>query len=87
MPDKLDRCVKKVQKQGKNKESAYAICSKSTGYKKAKGGGWEKMKESTDKVFIQEFLRLMCEKEYNKASVALASAVEAKLKQKIKGLR
>ena len=36
MPAKLHRCVKKVQAQGKDKSSAYAICSKSTGKKKVK---------------------------------------------------
>jgi len=35
MPAKLKRCVKKVQKQGKDKSSAYAICSKSTGKKES----------------------------------------------------
>lgn len=47
MPHKLDRCVKKVKKQGKDESSAYAICSKSTGIKKKKGGGWTKGKEVT----------------------------------------
>lgn len=27
MPKKLERCVKKVKKQGKSKDSAYAICT------------------------------------------------------------
>jgi len=36
MPAKLHRCVKKVQAQGKDKSSAYAICSKITGRKKLK---------------------------------------------------
>lgn len=44
MPAKLDRCVKKVRKSGKSKSSAYAICSKTTGIKKKKGGGWRKGK-------------------------------------------
>lgn len=44
MPKKLERCVKKVQGQGKSKSSAYAICSNSTGIKKKKGGGWTKGK-------------------------------------------
>lgn len=26
MPEKLDRCVKKLMKEGKSKEQAYAIC-------------------------------------------------------------
>lgn len=29
MPKKLDSCVKKVQKKGKDKSSAYAICTSS----------------------------------------------------------
>lgn len=33
MPAKLKRCVKKVQRSGKSKSSAYAICVKSTGLK------------------------------------------------------
>jgi hypothetical protein len=48
MPAKLDRCVKKVKKQGKPEPAAYAICSKSTGYKKAKGNKWVKTKESNN---------------------------------------
>jgi len=91
MPKKLDKCVKAVQKQGKDKSSAYAICSKSTGYKKAKGGKWKKeakqMKESTDKTYIQDFLNCICNKEYSKANSALATAVEIKLKNRIESLR
>jgi len=45
MPEKLDRCVKKLQKKGYSKNSAYAICSTSTGYKRAKGGKWKKTKK------------------------------------------
>ncbi|MGD8305154.1 MAG: hypothetical protein PVF17_00740 [Ignavibacteria bacterium] len=40
MPKKLERCVKEIMKQGKNKESAYAICTaqlKSGIIKKKKG--------------------------------------------------
>jgi len=44
MPATLDRCVKKVQKQGKSKSSAYAICSKSTGWKVGKGSTKRKKK-------------------------------------------
>jgi hypothetical protein len=44
MPKKLEDCVKKVMAQGKSKSEAYAICSESTGYKKAKGGKWKKKK-------------------------------------------
>ena len=42
MPKKLEDCVKKVMAQGKSKSEAYAICSESTGYKKAKGNKWKK---------------------------------------------
>jgi len=49
MPKKLDRCVKKVQAQGKSKSSAYAICSSSTGIKRKKGGGWTKGKPTKKK--------------------------------------
>lgn len=38
MPKKLDRCVKKVKADGKSTDSAYAICSDSTGVKRKKGG-------------------------------------------------
>ena len=43
MPDKLDRCVRKVRRK-KGVKSAYAICVKATGIKKKKGGGWTKGK-------------------------------------------
>lgn len=42
MPKKLERCVRRVRKKGKSKKSAWGICSKSTGYKRKKGGGWKK---------------------------------------------
>lgn len=45
MPKKLERCVKKVMKQGKDKSSAYAICSESTGWKKGKDNKWIKRKK------------------------------------------
>ncbi|DAD54690.1 TPA: hypothetical protein [Thermocrinis Great Boiling Spring virus] len=44
MPAKLDRCVRKVMRKGYDKQSAYAICSTSTGWKRAKGGKWVKRK-------------------------------------------
>lgn len=47
MPAKLDRCIKKVKKQGKDESSAYAICSSSTGYKRKKDGGWKKVKKES----------------------------------------
>jgi len=39
-PKPLERCVRKVRQKGHSKSSAYAICVKSTGWKKKKGGGW-----------------------------------------------
>jgi hypothetical protein len=45
MPKKLERCVKKVKKKGSGKD-AWAICVKSTGIKKKKGGGWTKGKKT-----------------------------------------
>ena len=45
MPAKLKRCVRKVKAQGKSEDSAYAICSTSTGWKKAGKHKWRK--EST----------------------------------------
>lgn len=36
MPAKLDRCVKKVKKSGKDTTSAFKICNKSINSKKKK---------------------------------------------------
>jgi hypothetical protein len=44
MPDELDRCVDSVKADGKSESSAYAICSKSTGWKVGKGGTKDKKK-------------------------------------------
>lgn len=49
MPKQLTSCVKKVKRQGKDESSAYAICSTSTGWKRAKGKKWKN--EKTGKVF------------------------------------
>jgi hypothetical protein len=54
MPKKLDRCVKYVKAKGKSENSAYAICSDSTGIKKKKGGGWKQTKESNN-LFVNLF--------------------------------
>ena len=51
MPAKLDRCVKKVKaknKKRKKKVNPYAVCAKSTGIKRKKGG-WTKGKKSKKK--------------------------------------
>lgn len=45
MPEKLDRCVRKLKRKGYDEQSAYALCSKSTGWKRGKGGKWVKRKE------------------------------------------
>ena len=46
MPAKLDRCVKKVRAKSGRKVNPYAVCAKSTGIKRKKGGGWTKGKKS-----------------------------------------
>ena len=45
MPEKLERCLRKVRRKGGVK-SPYAVCVASTGIKKKKGGGWTKGKTS-----------------------------------------
>jgi hypothetical protein len=45
MPEVLKRCVSKVKAQGKDEQSAYAICSTSTGWKKAGKHSWRKGKK------------------------------------------
>ncbi len=59
MPKKLDSCVKKVKKQGKDESAAYAICSDSTGIKRKKGGGWTKSKSTKDKKTKNESVSLV----------------------------
>lgn len=49
MPEVLERCVEKLKADGHTEPSAYAICSESTGWKAAKGGGWRKEKPKTSK--------------------------------------
>lgn len=48
MPQKYERCVRKVKaqnrKKGTKKVNPYAVCSASTGYVRKKGGGWRKKK-------------------------------------------
>lgn len=48
MPKKLERCVRKVRKNSPD-VNPWAVCSKSTGYKKAKGGKWVKRKKKRSK--------------------------------------
>jgi hypothetical protein len=48
MPKKLERCVRKVRAKGKVR-SPYAVCAKSTGIKRKKGGGWTKGKKTKKK--------------------------------------
>lgn len=62
MPKKLDRCVQQVRGQGESEDSAYAICSKSTGIKRKKSGGWTKEKKDSIKYnalkrVIKDFLK------------------------------
>lgn len=52
MPEKIERCVRKVKAKAKKsgkKVNAWAVCSKSTGIKKKKGGGWTKGKKTKTK--------------------------------------
>jgi len=51
MPAKLERCVRKVRAKSRKYpvKSAWAICVKSTGIKKKKGGGWTKPKSKRKK--------------------------------------
>ena len=42
MPKILENCIKSLMVKGHSKDSAYAICVKSTGWQKKKGGGWIK---------------------------------------------
>ena len=49
MPVKLERCISHLKAQGKSESSAYGICCKATGWKKARGGGWKN--ERTGKKF------------------------------------
>jgi hypothetical protein len=48
MPEVLDRCVKKLMSQGYSKDKAFAICVKSTGWKRGKGGRWVKAKKEEE---------------------------------------
>lgn len=55
MPKKLEKCVNKVKKD-KGEDSAWAICSKSTGYKVGKGSTkhhkkWVKEESEFDQYF------------------------------------
>jgi hypothetical protein len=50
MPEVLDRCVKRLMNQGYSKDKAYAICVKSTGWKRGKGGKWVKSKKEEGKM-------------------------------------
>ena len=62
MPKKLEDCVSDLKVQGKDESTAYAICAKSTGWVRKKGGGWvnkktgETYNESSPKTFLEMFL-------------------------------
>ena len=45
MPAVLERCVAHLEGEGYPSSRAWAICTKKTGWKKAKGGGWVKGKK------------------------------------------
>jgi len=49
MPKKLEDCVSDLKNEGKSESEAYAICAKSTGWVRKKGGGW--MNKKTGEVF------------------------------------
>ena len=59
MPKALKSCVDDLLGQGKSKDSAYAICSKSTHWKRKKGGGWKN--DKTGEVYNESFLDLFLE--------------------------
>ena len=90
MPKKLERCVKKVKKQGKEESDAYAICSASTGIKRKKGGGWKKVKENNmkDQEFkaTSDFIHKICGKDYSVAKEKLQDVIDLKIKNRIHGL-
>ena len=52
MPEVLDRCVKRLMNQGYSKDKAYAICVKSTGWKRGKGGKWIKAKKKEEEMYL-----------------------------------
>ena len=49
MPAVLERCVTHLKGEGYPSSRAWAICTKKTGWKKAKGGGWTKGKKKHHK--------------------------------------
>lgn len=60
MPEKIEHCVAAVKGQGKSKDSAYAICSKSTGWKVGKGSTKHKkkwVKESKFDEYINSLIK------------------------------
>ena len=44
MPKKLEKCVRKVRRKSSKKTNPYAVCAKSTGWVRKKGGGWRNKK-------------------------------------------
>jgi hypothetical protein len=68
MPAALEKCVQGVQKSGKSKSEAYAICSKKTGWVRSKNG-WKNKKtgetynesfesfESFYEMFVNEYTK------------------------------
>jgi hypothetical protein len=73
MPKKLEDCVSDLKAQGKSESEAYAICGKSTGWVRKKGGGWKNTKtgeiyeeDNVNEDFLPEsFLDLFLESKDN----------------------
>lgn len=53
MPKKLEDCVRDVRAQGHDKNAAYAICAKSTGWVRTKGGGRRQKKKKKKKTITE----------------------------------
>ena len=64
MPKSLMNCVRKVKKKGHDESSSYAICSKSTGWAKKKGGGWKNKKTNStfnESLKFDKFINIILE--------------------------
>ena len=64
MPKKLEDCISDLKAQGKSEDSAYAICAKSTGWVRKKGGGWRNKKtgDTYNEDFMELFIKELLEK-------------------------
>jgi len=79
MPKELDDCVSKVKAQGKTESEAYAICSKSTGWKRGKGGTWIKESQNFFEMAIDEEKRTLNWLKNNKELIEEIKRLKAKL--------